>query len=309
MARVVRWAAMSGCALLLTACDRSATEPPPITTASQPSYSSSPAPAATPTISSFSGPTVAWSNATDAPKYGLSWMVDLRTETQFTITGKNFGTPGTLLFGNSGYALRSIKSWSASTIVFTAVSTIDAVPNFVTGITVAPSNAPRSALYSVRLVPSIDYRPWGQCTWWTAYRSIKSGRQEPYPSAYTASGTTNADYVPQAFDVLWVNGRNAQGKQLMHQVFVENVSSRVVTANMDNTKGPVVREYSLTLSQYNARLDESMLTPAYVTRVQVQEQYSAQQKRIVKNFVSSLNSYTMTTSVSLPATNYWRSGR
>jgi hypothetical protein len=62
-------------------------------------------------------------------------MVDFRYETQFTITGNGFGS-GAVLFGNAAFKMKAIKPWRDNQITFTAVSTLDGAPSFVTGISV-----------------------------------------------------------------------------------------------------------------------------------------------------------------------------
>lgn len=285
-------------ALLAVGCSDASTTLAPVVAGRSDLAAAVAAVAPPPVVSGFSGISSSYWLWDKAPKYGQSWVIDYRYENQFTITGTGFGSSGTITFGNPGYRVTSIKSWKDNQIIFTAGSVIDAVPNFATGISVtrAAGNS-TSRMFPVRLIPGIRTRPYGQCTYWAAYRRIKLGRSEAQPTAYSATGALGPDYVPQAYDVLWANN--------VHQAFIEAVSTQVVSANKDVSKGPIVREYAITLSQYNARYDEQ-LAPSNTLTIRVQEVMDLKSRKTVRSLVQGFNVFRMSPSVSTPATNYWR---
>lgn len=102
----------------------------------------------------------------------------------------------------------------------------------------------------VQVVPAIKTRVYGQCPWWVAFRR-KEMHLTLSPSAYggyTAISGAWQPHVGEQLAFIWTKN----GTQFKHQAIIETVGP-AVTVGQTTT-------YALTISQYNANVDNQKTT-------------------------------------------------
>jgi hypothetical protein len=250
----------------------------------------------TPTVS---GTSWDWSLA---PKYRFALEVDADGILPLVISGAGFGTTrGGIAFSNGSFSAGDPKNiaWSDRTITFYPVSLLSATPDKVVTITITRADGSRIVIPPVNLVPSIRTRVYGQCTWWTALRRIQTigrGAQSggTTSSAYTGNVLLDANYVPAKYDV-WM-ARQPD----IHQAFVEAVTSTILSDN----NAVRLREYVVTMSQYNSNAHDEKLAPSQRTTLRVAETYDRAGRVTSRTRVKGFDALVMIPSISANAV--WR---
>jgi hypothetical protein len=224
------------------------------TTATEQTTASARAVAAAPTFASFRANNTSvlaykWcTNGTDWKPY---LVTDIYESSYFTLSGDNFGsTKGTVeLVGANDYSVSDI-TWATNgkSISFRIrPKSTGAAP--VTGanvrITLPNNSATRTTTGGYSFIPYAKTRQYHQCTWWTTIRRIDKGLSVQ-STAYTTSGSLDANYIPQSNDIL-IWGTSASG----HVAYLE---SCVITEKKDPSgypKGTIEYTYTMSVSEYN----------------------------------------------------------
>lgn len=201
--------------------------------------------AAAPTITSVNG-------SLGFGTYATSLAVDSDGQDLLGISGSGFGTArgSVSLLNVSSYSITSITSWSDKFIQVRVSSNYNSVPapsalnnNVSPTMQITTASGVR-ATRNVRLVPRITTKQYAQCTWWANKRRAENGRSiQGRGAAYSTSyPTINANYVPQAGDILiWHNA---------HQAYTHSVTTTTGAWNSRNQRDIT---YRLLITEYNIK--------------------------------------------------------
>lgn len=258
--------------------------------AGEPSRSTAPSTGAstvliTPTISSLTGPTVPAALTNDGSALIDQLEVDFYQTGTFVLSGTGFGTQrGTINLDAPGVVIDDVQ-WptqqtSPQQITFKLRTTTVALDNPINAtISITPTGAPSSNALKVLLVPSINGKVFGQCTWWAARRIIQNlGSGSDPVGAYPVTSADDAapfdaNYVPADNDMwLMPKGTALPGE---HAAFVEHVD---VKEDVNQASGTRTFTYNVRLSQYNVNFSEKLWVEMatggdYTTTYRVQEQF------------------------------------
>jgi hypothetical protein len=201
--------------------------------------------------------------------------IDFDGQTEWIVKGNNFGTArGSVTFIGVPFIVTQ-TTWLSNTSIKLRVKSTGtrATPTIFGQLKVITSSGLSVVKTGILIVPTINSRQYGQCTWWATARRIETGRSvQLRGQSYSGGRVIGTDYIPEVGHLLM---RPAAPQ---HQAFIETVST--TSTNWANNQR--IHTYTISISEANVLPTwAEKVRPTWVKEVKVREYQNPTRREII----------------------------